>query len=78
VGASVKVKPSAASTSAVTYAGPALVTFGFIVDEIDFDGTRWSLQGAAPSGGLAFGAGGPGATDAPPPILLGAGCRVRI
>ena len=60
VGASVKVKPSGSSTSAVTYAGPAPVTFGFIVDEIDFDGTRWSLQGAAPSGGLAFGAGGPG------------------
>jgi len=78
VGASVKVKPSGASTSAITYAGPAPVTFGFIVDEIDFDGTRWSLQGAAPSGGLAFGAGGPGAGDTPPPILLGVGCRVRI
>jgi hypothetical protein len=58
--------------------GPAPVTFGFIVDEIDFDGMRWSLQGATPSGGLAFGAGGPGAADTPSAILLGAGCRVRI
>jgi hypothetical protein len=78
VGANVKAKLSGSSTSAITYAGPAPVTFGFIVDEIDFDGTKWSLQGAAPSGGLAFGAGGPGAAEGPPPILLGAGCRVRI
>jgi len=58
------------------------VTFGFVVSEIEFDGTRWSLQGAAPSGGLAFGAGAVGggaagvAADAP--VLLGSGCRVRI
>ena len=78
VGANVKVKPSGSSGSGITYAGPAPVTFGFIVDEIDFDGTQWSLQGAAPSGGLAFGAGGAGGAVTSSPILLGAGCRVRI
>src|SRR5258705_197539 len=78
VGANVKVKPSGSSSGAITYAGPAPVTFGFIVDEIDFDGTRWSLQGAVPSGGLAFGAGGPPVADTSSPILLGAGCRGRI
>jgi hypothetical protein len=58
------------------------VTFGFVVDEIDYAGTRWSLRGAAPSGALAFNAGTPGAAagavTAEPPILLGAGCRVRL
>ena len=78
MGANVKVKPSGSSSSAITHVGPAPVTFGFIVDEIDFDGTQWSLQGAAPSGGLAFGAGGPGGAVTSSPILLGAGCRVRI
>jgi hypothetical protein len=82
VGANVKVKASGAENSAITYSGAAPVTFGFIVDEIDFDGTRWSLQGAAPSGALAFGAGGAGSAGgagvAAAPILLGAGCRVRI
>ena len=60
-------------------------SFGFIVDEIEYDGTRWSLRGAAPSGGLAFavpgaqahgGAGSGVVTEAP--ILLGTGCRVRL
>jgi len=85
VGASVSVKPSGSSTSTLTFSGPVPVTFGFIVDEIEYDGTRWSLRGAAPSGGLAFAV--PGAqghanagsgvvTEAP--ILLGTGCRVRL
>ena len=82
VGANVKVKPSSASNSTLTFTGQTPVTFGFVVSEIEFDGTRWSLQGAAPSGGLAFGAGAVGggapgvAADAP--VLLGSGCRVRI
>lgn len=86
VGANVSVKPSGSSTSTLTYTGPLPVTFGFIVDEIEYDGTRWSLRGAAASGGLAFatpasahgqaGSGSAVVTEAP--ILLGSGCRVRI
>ena len=38
VGAGVKVKPSGASNSTITYTGGEPVTFGFIVDEIQFEG----------------------------------------
>jgi len=82
VGANVKVKPSSASNSTLTFTGQAPVTFGFVVSEIEFDGAHWSLQGAAPSGGLAFGAGavagGGAGVAADVPVLLGSGCRVRI
>jgi hypothetical protein len=79
VGANVKVKASGSSGSTITFTGQTPVTFGFIVDEIDYDGTRWSLRGAAPSGALAFGAGSAGgAVVTEAPILLGSGCRVRI
>lgn len=84
VGANVSVKPSGSSTSTLTYSGPSPVTFGFVVDEIEYDGTHWSLRGAAPSGALAFGTAGAHAQGAASgtlteaPILLGSGCRVRI
>ena len=77
VGTNVRVKASGTSASTLTFTGPTPVTFGFIVDEIDYDGVRWSLRGAAPSGALAFAAGASAAV-AEPPILLGAGCRVRL
>ena len=82
VGAKVAVKPSGTSSSSLAFSGQQPVTFGFIVDEIEFDGVRWSLRGAAPSGALAFSAGAAGqagsAVVAEAPILLGTGCRVRI
>ena len=78
VGTNVRVKASGTSASTLTFTGPTPVTFGFIVDEIDYDGVRWSLRGAAPSGALAFAAGASAAVAAEPPILLGAGCRVRL
>jgi hypothetical protein len=80
LGASVKVKPGGSSNSAITFTGPQPVSFGFAVDEIMFDKGKWSLAGAAPSGGLAFAAasqGSPGAATSLP-IILGTGCRVRI
>ena len=80
VGAGVKVKPSGASNSTITYSGAEPVTFGFLVDEILYEGGKWSLSGAAPDGALAFATGpssGPAAETASP-ILLGTGCRVRI
>jgi len=79
VGASVKVSPSGASNSTITFTGTEPVTFGFIVDEINFEAGKWSLSGAAPSGALAFATtpGGQAAATAAP-ILLGTGCRVRI
>jgi hypothetical protein len=80
VGAGVKVKPSGASNSTITYSGGKPVTFGFIVDEIQFEGGKWSLSGTVPDGALAFatGAGTQGGADTTSPILLGTGCRVRI
>jgi hypothetical protein len=84
VGGNVGVKPSGASSGTVMFSGPEPLTFGFIVDEIEYDGARWSLSGAAASGDKAFGAtAAVGATDistttATPPILLGSGCSVRM
>lgn len=81
VGANVKVAPSAASNDTVTFSGKVAVTFGFIVDEIQFDGTKWSLSGTAPDGILSFGTNPDAATDAPAgpsPIILSTGCRLRI
>jgi hypothetical protein len=83
VGANVKVSPSGASNSTITFTGPQAVTFGFIVDEIEFDGTKWSLAGAAPSGDKAFGAVAGGSNAVPQgsglsPILLSSSCTVRL
>ena len=82
VGAKVAVKPSGSSTSTLAFTGQQPITFGFIVDEIEYDGTRWSLRGAAPSGALAFSAGASGQAGsgvlAEAPILLGTGCRIRV
>jgi hypothetical protein len=80
VGAGVKVTTGGASNSTITFSGPAPVTFGFIVDEIQFEGGKWSLSGAVPDGALAFATGAPGGqgTATASPILLGTGCRVRI
>jgi hypothetical protein len=79
IGAAVSVKSAGAANSTLTFSGPAPVTFGFMLDAIEFDGSRWSLRGAAPSGGLALASGAAAAgVDAPAPILLGVGCRVRI
>jgi hypothetical protein len=86
VGANVTVKTSGSSTGTITYTGPVPITFGFTVDEIEYDGTRWSLRGAAAGGGLAFAtaggghgqAGGAGGVVTEAPILLGTGCRVRV
>ena len=70
------MKPGGASNSTITYSGTEPVTFGFAVDEIMFQNGKWSLAGAAPSGGLAF-ATAPGAATTSP-ILLGTACRVAI
>jgi len=77
LGATIKVKPASASNSTIIYSGPQPVTFGFAVDEIMFDNGRWSLAGAAPSGGLAFAA-ATATTATTAPIILGTGCRVRV
>ena len=80
VGATVNVSSGNSANSTITYTGTAPVTFGFIVDAIQFDGTRWSLEGAAPDGALAFSTAGAaaGTVTAAAPILLGTGCRVRL
>jgi hypothetical protein len=79
VGANVSVKANAASNNSVTYSGKVPVTFGFAVDRIEFDGTKWSISGEAPNGGLAFAATADGgAEQVAAPILIGTGCRVGI
>jgi hypothetical protein len=79
VGAKVAVKPSGTSNSTITYSGQTPVTFGFIVDEIQFDAGKWSLSGAAPEGALAFAAAADGSAEPEAaPILLSTGCRLRI
>jgi hypothetical protein len=76
LGAKVQVTSENAANSTLSYKGQVPVTFGFIVDRIEYDGVHWSLSGVAPSGDVACAA----APAAGPsvPILLGTGCRVRI
>src|SRR6185312_1798019 len=79
VGASVGVKPGGTSAGTITFSGTQPVSFGFIVDEIEYDGARWSLRGAT---GISFGAaaavGGSPTSTGIAPILLGSGCMVRV
>jgi hypothetical protein len=81
VGANVKVKPSGTSSGTLTYTGPAPVTFGLIVNEVEYDGNKWSLMGVKPSGDIAFGHSAGTAVreerEKAIPILLGHGCRAH-
>lgn len=78
VGAKVSVKTQNASSSTLTYTGQTPVTFGFMVDRIEYNGTRWALSGTAPGGRLAFDVDAGGVEAPATPILLGSGCRVRL
>lgn len=81
VGANVKVSPSGASNSTITYTGPAPVTFGFIVQEIQREGDKWTLHGVEASGETAFGVGGAATGDSQTStggIMLGSGCRLKM
>jgi len=81
VGANVKIGTSGASNSTLTFTGPAPVSFGFIVQEIQRDGDAWSLQGveAGPDKAFAAKAGAEGAATATAGgILLGSGCRLNL
>ena len=64
VGANVGVKVSGGSSSTLTYSGKQPVSFGFIIDAIEFDGKNWKLAGVQASGDTSFGvtAGGGTAT----------------
>jgi len=77
VGAKVGVNTANSSNSTLTFNGPAPVTFGFKVMEINFTNGRWSVEGAEASGGLAFSAGaaagGGGSDSLGAPIILRAG-----
>lgn len=81
VGASVTVSKSASSSSTITFKGPTPVTFGFAALEIDRVNNVWQVQGAKPSGALAFGAGARGdmsETATLQPVLLKSGGMMRI
>ena len=59
---------------------PAPVTFGFAALEIDRVNNAWKVQGAKPSGALAFGTAGGGLADdsRPSPVLLRSGGMMRL
>ena len=81
LGTNVKVKLGGASNGTLTYTGPKPITFGFRINEVEYDGNKWSLAGVAPSPEYAFGPGGTTGTAvsaAATPILLGHSCRVSI
>ncbi len=67
--AKIGVSPSDASNSTLTFTGPEAITFGFKVQQILRQGETWVLQGAAPSGDIAFLGPkmGPGASAQPGP-----------
>lgn len=77
VGANVSLKPSGSSNGAITYSGKVPVTFGFLVNEIEFDGAKWSIHGVSADSGLAFGvaagAGGQSPAAGASGLNLGAG-----
>lgn len=80
LGASVSVATTAAGAGDLTFKGLTPITFGFSVNEIEYDGTRWSIHGVEPSGDNAFSlqAGAQSETAAPPTVLLGSACLLRI
>jgi hypothetical protein len=81
VGANLSVKPSSSSNSTITYTGKQPVSFGFIVQSMHRENGVWQLQGAEPSGEIAFGVtegGGPQTSTAGTGYLLGSGCLVDI
>jgi hypothetical protein len=81
VGANVTVKSSNASSSEITFTGPAALTFGFSVQQITRVGDKWALRGATPSGNIAFAVPGAHPTDAPAPTIFDSGesdCRIDI
>jgi hypothetical protein len=78
VGAEVGVKTGGESESSITYKGKTPVSFGFRAFAINFVNGRWALEGAQPSGALAFAAGAAaGSTEidlsSAEPVLLNAG-----
>lgn len=80
VGANVSVKPSTSSNSTITYTGQQAVSFGFIVQSIHREGEVWLLQGAEPSGDIAFGIGDTGgqSSTAGTGYLLGSACLIDL
>jgi hypothetical protein len=80
LGANVSVSTAATGTNDLTFKGITPITFGFSVNEIEYDGTRWSIHGVEPSGENAFGieSGTQRAIPEPPKVLLGSACLLRI
>jgi hypothetical protein len=79
VGANVDVTATDSTNSTLSFKGPAAVTFGFKVMEINFSNGKWTVEGAKPDGALAFtvaaaaGGGIHGGEGGDQPILLRAG-----
>ncbi len=79
VGANVTVSADSASTGTLTYSGQVPVTFGFAANEIEYDGTSWSIHGAVADGGTSFGVtGGAAVQTAPTPVLLTSKCLLEM
>jgi hypothetical protein len=81
VGANVKVSPSGAANSTITFTGSVPVSFGFSVQQIRREGDQWSLSGVEAGGNLSFGTLATGVSSAPDEsagILLGSDCLLEI
>ncbi len=85
LGAKVGVKPSATSKGTVSYTGPQEVSFAFVANAIEFDGTKWSMHGITPDGDHAFGlqgdstsAGAALAVAEPEAVILSSSCLLRL
>ena len=83
--AKIGVKPSGTSNSTITFTGPVAVTFGFAVQEIAWQGGKWVVHSAPPSGALSFGASEFGADpqdeEQPNPMVFDTGeldCRLDL
>ena len=84
VGAKVGVKFDQSRKGTVQYSGKEAVTFGFIANDIEFDGNKWAVHGIKADGDHAFGlradAGGAATVAAKQeaPVLLSTACLVRL
>ena len=80
LGVNVSVKHSATNANDLTFKGQTPITFGFSLNEIQYDGKHWTIHGIAPSGENAFEvrAGEAALIQEPQKVLLSSACLVRV
>jgi hypothetical protein len=78
VGVNVSVTSNSSDNSELTYKGKAMLTFGFKAFAIMHADNKWSVEGVAPSGNMAFFEGGEEQAAGLKPIMLSTGCLLRL